>query len=342
MSSAISQSDPTGHLITEPLLSSFTPIKLDNGNIRMAIAIAGQSAYNSKGEKKVLSEEFLSTDYQTWENGLVSTNHENTNPFLGGATIHDLEYDSENKLVIATFANLPEMARKLINSEFYQGLSQECIPTMFSENMDSVVRGRGTGVTIVMWPHKPAASPDMGVGVRPVLASILKSKYPSQEIEDLTMTEKTGDGKPVVSIEAFEKTVSENVKLESQIVALESEKKTMSEELASTRKEFEGYKSGEADRLKIAIESAISNYDANLKSKAEKEEAVMELHNVMGKDAADNYLSTNPTVEQIKSIAGIMKVNFSKGVGSSQSSPNEDGKSYEQLNSEWNAKLGRV
>lgn len=330
---------PPQHFITEPL-RSFQPEKLENGDLRMAIAVAGQSAYNSKGEKKVLSEKFLSSDYKTWERGLVSTNHENTNPFLGGATLYDLEYNSETKHVIASFANLPEMAKKLINSEFYQGLSQECIPTMFSEDGEAVVSGRGTGVTIVMWPHKPAADQSTGVGVRPVLASILSQKYHDQ-IED-SMTEKSGDGKPVISIEAFESTVSENVKLESTIQALESKNTEQEKEIVSWKQKYETLESGEADRIKIAVESAIKSYDAELKSRAEREDAVKELNTVMSKEAADSYLSTNPTLEQIKSIAGIMKANFAKGVGSSQPAPSDEGKSYEELNSMWNSRLGRA
>lgn len=286
----------------------------------MAIAVAGQSAYNSKGEKKVLSEEFLVSDYKTWENGLISTNHENTNDLLGGASLYDLEYDSEKKLVIATFANLPDMAKKLINSEFYQGLSQECIPTMFSENMESVVRGRGTGVTIVMWPHKPAASPEMGVGVRPVLASILQSKYPSQKVEDNTMPEKTGGGTAAISTEAYESIVSEKVELRSQIMTLESEKKAMSEELASTRKQFDEYKSGEANRTKEAIESALRAYDTQVKAEEERAGAIAELKSVMKEEEAETILSTNPSNETIKSIAGTLKATFSRGVGSSESS----------------------
>lgn len=309
--------DPPTYFITEPL-SSFTPIQLDNGDIRMAIAVAGQGAYNSKGERKILSEEFLSTDYSTWERGLVSTNHENTNMLLGGATIYNLEYDAEKKLVIASFANLPEKAKKLINSEFYQGLSQECIPTMFSENSEKVVRGRGTGVTIVMWPHQPAASQDMGVGVRPVLASILSQKYPTQ-IED-TMTEKTGGGTPAISTEAYESIALEKVELKSQIQTLESEKKTLETELASWKTKYSELESGEAKRIEIAISEDRAKRDAELKAKAELDSAVTELKNVMSSEAVEKYLATSPTVEQIKSIAGIMKSTAAKQVGSSQSS----------------------
>ena len=332
--------DPPSHLITEPL-RSFTPLKLSNGDLRMAIAVAGQHAYNSYGEEATLTEEFLSKDFKTWESGLISTNHENTNDLLGGATLYDLEYDSEKKLVIASFANLPDLAKKLIQSEFYQGLSQECIPLSYQKNSFNVIKGYGTGVTIVMWPHSPAATPKMGVGIRPELAAILASKYPSQ-VED-TMTEKTGGGTPAISTEAYESIALEKVELKSQIKILESEKKTMETELASWKQKYTELESGEANRTKIAIESARANWEMDLKSKAEREGAITELNTIMSKDAAESYLATNPTLEQITSITGILKAGASKGVGSSSgSSTQEEGKSFEELNSAWNSKLGRA
>lgn len=338
MSTTISSTSDPPIFITEPLRSS-APEKLENGDIRMAIAVAGQSAYNAKGERKVLSEKFLSSCYFTWENGLISTNHENTNSFLGGATLYDLEYDSEKKLVIASFSNLSDKARRLINSEFYQGVSQECIPEVFSEDLSEVVSGRGTGCTIVMWPHKPAASQDMGVGVRPVLASILSQKYPIQ-IDD-TMSEKTGGGPSAISTEAYESIALEKVVLRSQIQTLETEKKTLETELASWKTKYSELESGEAQRIEIAISEDRAKRDAEFKAKAELDSAKAELKTVMSEEAAGKYLATNPTIEQIKSIAAIMKVSASKGVGSSAEST-EPPENYGSMKQEWDARLGRV
>lgn len=338
----IQNSDPPKHFITEPL-RSFTPIQLANGDLRMAIAIKNQKAYSIFGEEATLTEDFLSRDYRTWECGLISTNHENTNDLLGGASLYDLEYEPEKGLVIASFANLPDMAKKFINSEFYQGLSQECIPLQFKKGTNDVIKGYGTGVTIVMWPHQPAATQQMGVGVRPALAAILASKYPTNHLKEDFMTEPKGGGVPAVSVEAFESTVSENVQLKSQIKTLETEKTTLVKELDSWKQKYTDLESGEADRVKIAISEARNSWDSELKAKAEREAAVSELKTVMSSEAYESYLATNPTVEQIKSIAGIMKVNTSKGVGiSNNASPAPEGKSYEELNSMWNAKLGRA
>jgi hypothetical protein len=208
------------------------------------------------------------------------------------------------------------------------------------KNSMDVIKGYGTGVTVVTAPYNPAASPEMGVGIRPELAAILASKYP--QIED-NMTDKTGGGTSAISTEAYESIALEKVELKSKIQTLESEKKTMETELASWKQKYTELESGEANRTKIAIESARANWEMDLKSKAEREGAITELNTIMSKDAAESYLATNPTLEQITSITGILKAGASKGVGSSSgSSTQEEGKSFEELNSAWNSKLGRA
>jgi hypothetical protein len=307
--------DPPRHYITEPL-RSFAPEKLENGDIRMAIAKAGQKAYNSWGEEATLTKDFLSKDSGTWDDGLVSINHENNNEWVK-ATLYDPVYDSKTDLVICSFSGLPDWAKSLIYSEDYRGLSQECIPVKFAKNSNDVIRGFGTGVTIVTAPYEPAANQGMGVGIRPELAAILASKYPSQ-IED-TMTNNNGGGTPAITSEEYASIVSEKVELKSQIMALESNLKKKDEELVSWKQKYADLESGEANRVKIAIESARANWEMDLKSKAERETAVSELNTVMSKDAAESYLSTNPTLEQIKSITGILKAGASRNVGASSS-----------------------
>lgn len=331
MPTPIFSGDPPKHLITEPL-RSFIPIKLENGDLRMAIAKAGQKAYNMWGEEATLTADFLSKDYRTWDDGLVSINHENNNEWVK-ARQYDLEYDSEKELVICSFSGLPDWAKSLIYSDDYQGLSQECIPVKYTKNSNDVIRGFGTGVTIVTSPYNPAATQEMGVGIRPELAAILASKYPSKP-EENSMVDKTGGGTPAVSVEAFESSVSENATLKSTIKALESEKKTMETELASTRKEFAEYKSGEADRAKAEIEKALRAYDAEVKSQEALNAAVNELKSVMSESDAETILATNPPVETIKSFAAIRKVELSKTVGSSQYSGDENTEDVARLVSE--------
>lgn len=338
----IPNSDPPKHFITEPL-RSFTPQKLENGDIRMAIAIKDQKAYSIFGEEATLTEDFLSKDYRTWECGLISTNHENTNDLLGGASLYDLEYEPEKGLVIASFANLPDMAKKFIYSEFYQGLSQECIPLQFKKDTNDVIKGYGTGVTIVMWPHQPAATQQMGVGVRPALAAILASKYPTNHLKEDTMSETKGGGTPAISVETYESVVSEKAQLVSRVSALESEKTKLETELASTRKEFESYKAGEAERTKLAYSEGKADGRTEFIAETERSTAINEFKQTHSKEFAESFLSTNPNIEQIKILTAGKKVDLSKGPGTSQSyQPEDDGESYESINRRFNERLGRT
>lgn len=297
----------------------------------MAIAKSGQKAYNSWGEEATLTKDFLSKDSGTWDEGLVSINHENNNEWVK-ATLYDPVYDSKTDLVICSFSGLPDWAKSLIYSEDYRGLSQECIPVKFAKNSNDVIRGFGTGVTIVTAPYEPAANQGMGVGIRPELAAILASKYPSQ-IED-TMTEKTGGGTPAISTEAYESIALEKVELKSKIQTLESEKSKLETELASTRKEFTDYKSGEADRTKAEIEKALRAYDSEVKEQEALNSAVAELKSVMNEKDTETLLATNPSVETIKSFAAIRKAELSKGVGSAQPSGEDNSEDISKLVSE--------
>lgn len=339
MSTTIScTSDPPKHFITEPL-RSFAPEKLENGDIRMAIACAGQHAYSLFGDEATLTEEFLSRDFKTWEGGLVSINHENNHEWVK-ATIHDIEYDSIKKLVICSFSGIPDWLSTLIYSDDYQGLSQECIPIEFRKNSYDVIKGYGTGVTVVTSPYTPAASPDMEVGIRPELAAILASKYPT---EDFTMSEKTGGGPSAISTEAYESIALEKVELRSQIQTLEIEKKTLETELASWKTKYSELESGEAQRIEIAISEDRAKRDAEFKAKAELDSAKAELKAVMSEEAAGKYLATNPTIEQIKSIAAIMKVSASKGVGSSSGAPvSDEERELAEAEEAWNSSHVRL
>lgn len=331
MPSPIFPGDPPQHLITEPLLCSFKPKKLEDGSIRMAFIKAGQKAYSIFGDEATLTEEFISRDYKTWEGGLVSINHQYNNEWVK-AIMRDIEYDPKEKIGICSFYEIPDWLTSLIYSDDYRGLSQECIPIEFGKNSTDVIKGYGTGVTIVTDPYEPAANQTTGVGIRPELAAILASKYPTQ-IGD-TMVESKGGGTPAISVEAFESSVSENVQLKSTIKALESEKKTLETELDSTRKEFSDYKSGEADRIKTEVEKALRAYDAEVKAGEERAEAIRRLESAVGNEKAKKFLSTNPTIEIINSFVEIKEeeiaeqnAKLAREVGSFSSEPvggNED------------------
>lgn len=329
--------DPPNHFITEPL-RSFLPEKLDNGDIRMAIAKANQKAYSMWGEEATLTKDFLSKDFATWDEGLVSINHENNNEWVK-ATLYNPEYDSENDLVICSFSGLPDWVVSLIYSEDYRGLSQECIPVKFAKNSMDVIRGFGTGVTIVTAPYEPAANQSVGVGIRPELSAILASKYPPKED---TMSENKGGGTPAISVETYESVVSEKAQLVSRVTTLESDLKKKDEELASIRTEFEQYKSKEAERTKLAYSEGKADGRTEFIAETERSTAIEEFKQTHSKEFAESFLSTNPSIEQIKILTAGKKVDLSKGPGTSQSSqPEEDGRPYESIKKDFETKLGR-
>jgi len=270
----------------------------------MAIAVAGQSAFDMFGEEAILTEEFLSRDYRTWEGGLVSINHESNNNFLNKATISDLEYDPESKLVWATFVGLPEKAIELINSEFYEGVSQECVPLQLDGK--NVIKGYGVGATLVTYPYKPAATPEMGVGVRPSASmfAAISSKYPEYN--------KGGESTPDNDLE---KTIDE---LKSTIEELKSKNATLEADLIAKDKTIES-------TVEKAVKAAIESHEKTIKEHAEYDEAVKELSSFMKPEDLNEFLSAKPAASIIRATASAMKASVASHIGAGGGGGGKDG-----------------
>lgn len=262
----------------------------------MAIAKAGQSSFDMWGDEAILSEEFLSNDFGTWNNGLVSINHANNNDLLDNAKIIDVEYDPETTLVWATFPDLPEKALELINSDFYEGLSQECIPIRYDGN--NVTKGYGVGVTIVTYPNTPAATPEMGVGVRTtgsMLAATLTSKYPEYSIA------KGGTSIPETDPLTLESATT-------RISELESENKTLKENVAKANSSIES-------TVRASVTAALESRDAAQKEQKDRDEAITELKAFMPAEALESFLGSEPTTSAIKATSAALKASAAKQVG---------------------------
>lgn len=284
----------------------------------MAIARVDQSAYNDWGEEAILSEEFLVKDHKTWETGKVSINHENNNDLLENAKIIDIEYEQETQLVWATFPDLPQRAKDLINSDFYEGLSQECIPLEWDGNR--VIKGYGVGVTIVTYPYKPAATPDQGVGVRPTssmaLAATLASKYPEFFPKQKSTEEPEGGDITPSDKEELETKIKE---LTSSIEDLKSQNEKLKQDLVAKDKTIEIIVK---DAVESAVSSALVSRDNAQKVANEREDAIKELESYMTPTALENFLKNNPSTEVIKATSSAMaatlseiKANASKRIG---------------------------
>jgi len=281
----------------------------------MAICKAGQSAFNDWEDEAILSEEFLIKDHQTWETGKVSINHENNNALLGKATIKDIEYDAETQLAWATFPDLPDKAKDLINSEFYEGLSQECVPLEMDGN--KILKGYGLGVTIVTYPYKPAATPEMGVGVRPTASmfAAVASKYPEYN----TGGEKTPE-------EDLKKIIDE---LKSTIDTLKSENAKLGEDLKEKDKTMES-------TVEKAVKAALESHDKAIKEASEYNEAVKELSSFMKPEDLEGFLSSKPAAGIIRATAAAMKATVASHIGAGKGGEGGKGGSG-KVQSTWEA-----
>ncbi|AKB35607.1 hypothetical protein MSSAC_1017 [Methanosarcina siciliae C2J] len=281
----------------------------------MAICKAGQSAFNDWGDEAILSEEFLIKDHQTWETGKVSINHENNNALLGKSTIKDIEYDAETQLVWATFPDLPEKALSLINSDFYEGLSQECVPLEMDGN--KILKGYGLGVTIVTYPYKPAATPEMGVGVRPTASmfAAVASKYPEYN----TGGEKTPE-------EDLKKIIDE---LKSTIDTLKSENAKLGEDLKEKDKTMES-------TVEKAVKAALESHDKAIKEASDYNDAVKELSSYMKPEDLEGFLSSKPAAGIIRATAAAMKATVASHIGAGKGGEGGKGGSG-KVQSTWEA-----
>lgn len=283
----------------------------------MAIAVAGQSAFDMFGNEAILTEEFLSTDFMSWEGGLVSINHENNNHLLNKAWLSDLEYDPESKRVLATFNGLPEKAIDLINSDFYEGTSQECVPLKRSGR--DIKRGDGRGATIVTYPYKPAATPEMGVGVCPTASmfAAVASKYPEY-------TTKGGEKTPE---EDLKKIIDE---LKSTIDTLKSENAKLREDLKEKDKTMES-------TVEKAVKAALESHDKAIKEASEYNDAVKELSSFMKPEDLEGFLSSKPAAGIIRATAAAMKATVASHIGSSGGSGSGGKGGSGKVQSTWEA-----
>lgn len=279
----------------------------------MAIAVAGQSGYNDWGEEAILTEEFLAKDHKTWESGKVSINHENNNNLLGKATIKDLEFDTENGLVWATFQDLPEKALDLINSDFYEGLSQECIPLEFDGN--KILKGYGLGVTIVTYPYTPAATPAQGVGVRPTASMLaaISSKYP-----EFSIIESKG-GETTPKLEEELESANEKIKvLESSLEEIKSTNTRLQQELTAKDNTIEA-------TVEKAVRAALESHNKSMREASEYEGAVKELSSFMKSEDLEEFLKEKPAVGIIRATAAAMKSSVASHIGTGNGSGNGKG-----------------
>ncbi|MFZ2499546.1 hypothetical protein [Methanosarcina sp.] len=329
----------------------------------MAIAKAGQASYDDWGDEFLLSEEFLKTDFRTWDQGEVSINHQNNNNLIGNATLYDLEYDPETTLVFASFANLPDKARNMIFSEFYEGLSQECLPIKVKGN--EVVRGHGLGVTIVTYPWSPAATQGDGVGIPPAVSIRLAAsfrKYDDYQMQMQnpanTQTNQTGktnstggntttpdpeptpvtEPKPVQGSTELQSARTEITELKSTNQKLTSENEVLKADNEALKKQA----TMNQTQIESAVNAALESERRQRVAQQEHDDAANELKSYMAEDIYVDYLKSEPTTQAIKSMTATLKKTFSGQVGAGSGKPPEYKAPSEQKSKSFNPRSGAM
>lgn len=117
----------------------------------------GTNAFNGAGKKFTITSEALENDHASWQGGIVTVNHKVKEKGIISKTWYDSPY------AYAEITGLSDEAMSIIQSPAYRGVSQES--TSISSDKDgNVSKLKGTGITLVVYPEKPACSIDAGCG----------------------------------------------------------------------------------------------------------------------------------------------------------------------------------
>lgn len=117
----------------------------------------GTNAFNGTGKKFTITSEALENDHATWQGGIVTVNHKVKEQGLISKTWYESPY------AYAEITGLTDEAMSIVQSPAYRGVSQES--TAISSDKDgNVSKLKGTGITLVVYPEKPACSIEAGCG----------------------------------------------------------------------------------------------------------------------------------------------------------------------------------
>lgn len=142
---------------------------IEGNSVTLAICRAGTKAYDEKGNEYTITQGAIDSSAETYSGGIITVNHKVKEKGKIAKSWQDGEF------IKATVDGLSQDCVDAINSKAYRGVSQESTDAVFSEdNKTDIVKLKGTGVTFVFYPEKPACPLNKGCGV-PV-ASTLAAK----------------------------------------------------------------------------------------------------------------------------------------------------------------------
>ena len=325
---------PDSSTVNLQSMISTKPDVKDN-SITIPFVKDGTVAFNGAGKKFTITSEALENDHTTWQGGIVTVNHKVKEKGLISKTWYDSPF------AYAEITGLSDEAMSIVQSPAYRGVSQEST-SITTDKKGNVTKLKGTGITLVVYPEKPAC--DMGAGCGELIASTdesnphINTQNSNLELTSTRGTEIMTDETDKGALEALK---SENEALKTKSTALDSEivdlksqlvesgklKDTEITDLKSTIKVKDDQIAKSADNLETAIKSALEAHDASITEKQAFEGAVTELKSVMKDEPADKFLETKPSIEQIQSMVSALKdaqPNTEAGAGAGTESVTDD------------------
>lgn len=152
-------------MLFSPVLSE--AIQTTQDSIIVPIVKAGTLARGLDNRIYRVTDQALRDYANTWQNGRFDINHKDIEP----GNIRKAWY--ENGFVMAELEGMTQEAKDILNSPAYSGMSQECDPievsdtpeTVGSHQVYDIIRLKGRGVAMMLYPHKPQCPLEEGCGV---------------------------------------------------------------------------------------------------------------------------------------------------------------------------------
>ena len=136
--------------------------EIKDNSITIPFVKDGTKAFDAKGKEYTITSEALNSSFDSWVGGIVTVNHKVKERGIIS------EVWREDKFVYGTIVGLSDEAVEIIGSPAYRGVSQESVSV--KEEGANITKLRGTGVTLVIYPEKPAC--DIADGCGAPIASI--------------------------------------------------------------------------------------------------------------------------------------------------------------------------
>lgn len=136
--------------------------EIKDNSITIPFIKDGTKSFDAKGKEYTITSEALDSSFDSWVGGIVTVNHKlKTQGIIS-------EVWREDEFVYGTITGLSDEAVEIIDSPAYRGVSQESTRTETDgTNVNKLV---GTGITLVVFPEKPAC--DIADGCGAPIASI--------------------------------------------------------------------------------------------------------------------------------------------------------------------------